>query len=103
MYQNRPIYWLFSSKKGAFKCITYMHRMDAYTAELVRKNYLLKHIDYLAGKIAGLEQDELAFPLGTARNLLAIVKIMRNVSNTTNACSLSPPSRLPSTWMTALW
>lgn len=27
MYQNRPIYWLFSSKKGAFQCIAYMHRM----------------------------------------------------------------------------
>ncbi|SHM74909.1 BREX-1 system adenine-specific DNA-methyltransferase PglX [Fibrobacter sp. UWB7] len=59
MYQNRPIYWLFSSKKGAFKCIVYMHRMDAYTAELVRKNYLLSHLDYLRKRIAGLEADEL--------------------------------------------
>src|SRR3712207_8451026 len=24
MYQNRPIYWLFASKKGAFQCIAYM-------------------------------------------------------------------------------
>lgn len=69
MYQNRPIYWLFSSKKGAFKCITYMHRMDAYTAELVRKNYLLKHIDYLAGKIAGLEQDEANLSSGDRKKL----------------------------------
>jgi hypothetical protein len=69
MYQNRPIYWLFSSKKGAFKCITYMHRMDSYTAELVRKNYLLKHIDYLAGKIAGLEQDEANLSSGDRKKL----------------------------------
>lgn len=69
MYQNRPIYWLFSSKKGAFKCLTYMHRMDAYTAELVRKNYLLKHIDYLAGKIAGLEQDEANLSSGDRKKL----------------------------------
>lgn len=27
MYQNRPIYWLFASKKGAFQVIAYMHRM----------------------------------------------------------------------------
>ena len=47
------------SKKGAFKCIAYMHRMDAYTAELVRKNYLLSHLDYLRKRIAGLEADEL--------------------------------------------
>lgn len=74
MYQNRPIYWLFSSKKGAFKCITYMHRMDAYTAELVRKNYLLKHIDYLAGKIAGLEQDEANLSSGDRKKLASYRK-----------------------------
>lgn len=45
MYQNRPIYWLFSSKKGAFQCIVYMHRMNAYTAEKVRTQYLLPHIE----------------------------------------------------------
>ena len=37
MYQNRPIYWLFSSKKGTFQVIAYMHRMNAYTAERVRR------------------------------------------------------------------
>jgi len=50
MYQNRPIYWLFSSKKGAFQCIVYMHRMNAYTAEKVRTNYLLPHIEWLLTK-----------------------------------------------------
>ncbi len=52
MYQNRPIYWLFSSKKGAFQCLVYMHRMDAYTATKVRNDYLLKHIEYLRTRIA---------------------------------------------------
>lgn len=50
MYQNRPIYWLFSSKKGAFQCIVYMHRMNAYTAERVRTQYLLPHIEWLMSK-----------------------------------------------------
>ena len=50
MYQNRPIYWLFSSKKGAFQCIVYMHRMNAYTAEKVRTKYLLPHIEWLMTK-----------------------------------------------------
>ena len=36
-----PIYWLFASKKGAFQCIAYMHRMNAYTAERIRTKYLL--------------------------------------------------------------
>jgi hypothetical protein len=55
MYQNRPIYWLFSSKKGAFQCLTYMHRMNAYTAEQVRSKYLLPHIEWLKNHIAEME------------------------------------------------
>lgn len=52
MYQNRPIYWLFSSKKGAFKCITYMHRMTPYTADQVRANYLLPYIERQRQRLA---------------------------------------------------
>lgn len=55
MYQNRPIYWLFSSSKGAFKCLAYMHRMNAYTAERVRSNYLLPYIEFLQNQIGELE------------------------------------------------
>ena len=55
MYQNRPIYWLFSSKKGAFLCLAYMHRMDAYTAERIRTKYLLPHIEWLIQKQADME------------------------------------------------
>ncbi len=51
MYQNRPIYWLFSSQKGAFQVLVYMHRMNPYTAEKVRTKYLLPYIDYLEAKI----------------------------------------------------
>ena len=51
MYQNRPIYWLFSSKKGAFQVLTYMHRMNPYTVEKIRTKYLLPYIDYLKGRI----------------------------------------------------
>ena len=56
MYQNRPIYWLFSSKKGAFQCLAYMHRMDAYTVERVRQKYLLPHMDDLRKRIADMEE-----------------------------------------------
>lgn len=50
MYQNRPIYWLFASKKGAFQCLVYMHRMNPYTAEKIRTGYLLPHIEWLVSK-----------------------------------------------------
>ncbi|MDY3933766.1 MAG: hypothetical protein SOZ05_09620 [Muribaculaceae bacterium] len=58
MYQNRPIYWLFSSKKGAFQCLAYMHRMDAYTVERMRSKYLLPHIDRLTHRINELRADD---------------------------------------------
>ena len=55
MYQNRPIYWLFSSNKGAFQVIAYMHRMNAYTAERVRSKYLLPYIEHLEAEIDKLD------------------------------------------------
>ncbi len=54
-YQNRPIYWLFSSKKGAFQCLAYMHRMNAYTAERIRTKYLLPHIEWLVQQQTEME------------------------------------------------
>ena len=58
MYQNRPIYWLFSSKKGAFKAVVYVHRMDKYTVEQVRAKYLLPYIGYTERQIKSLEKRE---------------------------------------------
>lgn len=55
MYQNRPIYWLFASKKGAFQCIAYMHRMNAYTAERICAKYLLPYIETLQARITDLD------------------------------------------------
>ena len=66
MYQNRPIYWLFSSSKGAFKCLAYMHRMNAYTAERVRSNYLLPYIEFLQNQIGEMENRRAT--LSTAEN-----------------------------------
>lgn len=57
MYQNRPIYWLFSSKKGAFQCIAYMHRMTPYTVEQIRTKYLLPHIEWLVQKQSEMEEN----------------------------------------------
>ncbi len=74
MYQNRPIYWLWSSKKGTFKVISYMHRMDAYTAERVRSKYLLPYIEYLNNKIADLESRAAQLSVGESRKLDALRK-----------------------------
>lgn len=58
MYSRRPIYWLFASKKGAFKAMAYMHRMTPATVKRIREDYLLRYIEYLNSTIAKLEARE---------------------------------------------
>lgn len=74
MYQNRPIYWLFSSKKGAFQCITYMHRMDAWTVERVRTKYLLPYIEYLVKQQEDMQADAANLTSQQRRELDKITK-----------------------------
>ncbi|MDI1324865.1 MAG: BREX-1 system adenine-specific DNA-methyltransferase PglX [Algoriphagus sp.] len=54
-YKKKPIYWLFSSEKGAFQVLAYMHRMNAFTVEKVRSNYLMPHLKHLRYQIDRLE------------------------------------------------
>lgn len=39
-YKKRPIYWLFSSPKGSFNALIYMHRYTASTVSTVLNEYL---------------------------------------------------------------
>ena len=55
MYKNCPIYWQFRSKKGAFQCLTYMHRMDEYSLERIRQKYLLPYIEHLSERVKALK------------------------------------------------
>lgn len=68
-YQKRPVYWLFSSPKGAFRVLTYMHRMNRFTVEKIRSNYLLKYIQNLENRIARLEADSASLDRTELRNL----------------------------------
>lgn len=51
MYQMRPIYWMFSSKmgdkrkKGYFKALVYMHRMESDTLSKLHADYVVPYID----------------------------------------------------------
>ena len=73
-YQNRPIYWLFSSKKGAFQVIAYMHRMNAYTAERVRSKYLLPYIEHLEAEIDKLDARRAELSTKETKQLQALQK-----------------------------
>lgn len=69
MYLNRPIYWLFSSKKGAFKALVYVHRMHSYTVEQIRTRYLLKYMDWLRNEAQRLEIREADLTTAERRRL----------------------------------
>jgi hypothetical protein len=74
MYKKKPIYWLFSSKKGAFQVLVYMHRMNEFTAEKIRANYLLEHIKNLRSEEAMLSSNESNLSTQEARKLEQIRK-----------------------------
>jgi type II restriction/modification system DNA methylase subunit YeeA len=74
MYKKKPIYWLFSSKKGAFQVLVYMHRMNEFTAEKIRANYLLEHIKNLRSEEAMLAANESNLSTQEARKLEQIRK-----------------------------
>lgn len=76
MYQNRPIYWLFASKKGAFQCIAYMHRMNAYTAERIRAKYLLPYIETLQARIADLDNRRSELTTRESKQLQQLTKTL---------------------------
>ena len=76
MYQNRPIYWLFASKKGAFQCIAYMHRMNAYTAERIRAKYLLPYIETLQARITDFDNRRSELTTRESKQLQQLTKTL---------------------------
>ena len=54
-YKKRPIYWLFSSEKGAFSALIYMHRYRNDTAYIVLNDYLREYISKLQAKRESLK------------------------------------------------
>ncbi|MEX2231634.1 MAG: BREX-1 system adenine-specific DNA-methyltransferase PglX [Cyclobacteriaceae bacterium] len=60
VYQKKPIYWLFSSPAGSFKVLVYMHRMDKFTVQKIRLNYLHRYIEYLTNQIQQAEANKAA-------------------------------------------
>ena len=55
-YQKRPIYWLFSSPKGSFNALIYMHRYRYDTVSVVLNDYLRDFRSKLVAHKLHLEQ-----------------------------------------------
>lgn len=54
-YKKRPIYWMFSSPKGSFNALVYLHRYNSSTVSTVLNEYLREFIKKLE---VSLEQQE---------------------------------------------
>ncbi|WP_171123553.1 MULTISPECIES: BREX-1 system adenine-specific DNA-methyltransferase PglX [unclassified Ruegeria] len=55
-YKKRPIYWMFSSPKGTFNALIYMHRYRSDTVSVVLNDYLREFINKLQGERARLDK-----------------------------------------------
>ncbi|MCS3632319.1 hypothetical protein GGP55_002935 [Salinibacter ruber] len=54
-YGKKPIYWLFQSPEGHFQVLVYMHRMDKFTPQRIRQDYLQRYQEWLRREIESLE------------------------------------------------
>jgi len=54
-YKKRPIYWLFSSPKGSFNVLIYMHRYTPDTLNKIMNNYLIEYKEKLNTRIEHLD------------------------------------------------
>src|SRR3546814_315485 len=68
-YKKRPIYWLFSSPKGSFNALIYMHRYTPSTASTVL-TYLREYVTKLE---SALQQSERA---GNAKEADRLRKVL---------------------------
>ncbi len=71
-YRKRPIYWLFSSPKGSFNALVYMHRYTPSTVSTVLNEYLREFTAKLTSSLQ--QQERLAAGGGTPRQQAAAQK-----------------------------
>lgn len=64
-YKKRPIYWMFSSPKGSFNALIYLHRYTASTVSTVLNEYLR---EYEAKLTVALQQAESSAVTGSAKD-----------------------------------
>jgi hypothetical protein len=55
-YKKRPIYWMFSSPKGTFNALIYMHRYRGDTVSVLLNDYLREFISKLEAERARLDK-----------------------------------------------
>jgi hypothetical protein len=71
-YKKRPIYWLFSSPKGSFNALVYLHRYDSSTVSTVLNDYLREFIKKLEAEFT--KHEHIAASGAIAREVAAAQK-----------------------------
>ena len=74
-YKKRPIYWMFSSPKGSFNALIYMHRYQPDTVSIVLNGYLREYIKKLAAHKAQLERTSVSGSASQSQKTKALKEI----------------------------
>ncbi|MGI0483716.1 hypothetical protein ACN4EE_23420, partial [Geminocystis sp. CENA526] len=71
-YKKRPIYWLFSSPKGSFNALIYLHRYRPDTVSIVLNEYLREYRRKLEGQLEHFKQIEVSADVSTSQKTKAL-------------------------------
>lgn len=85
-YKKRPIYWMFSSPKGSFNALIYMHRYRPDTVSVVLNQYLREFIHKLEVEHARLEKlalDPTATPGQQTKAQKEIATVIKQIAELT--------------------
>jgi len=74
-YKKRPIYWLFSSPKGSFNALIYMHRYRPDTASIVLNDYLREFRNKLESRVEHLNRVEASVDVSKGEKTKALKEI----------------------------
>ena len=83
LYKKRPIYWLFSSPKGTFNALIYMHRYRPDTVSIILNDYLREFQTKLTARQSYLEAlsiSESSPPSEKTKALREIEKLKKDIT-----------------------
>lgn len=76
-YKKRPIYWMFSSPKGSFNALIYMHRYTPDLASKLLNDYLREFIEKLRSQINQHEKTAIREDISPAQKTKANKEVTR--------------------------
>jgi len=85
-YKKRPIYWLFSSPKGSFNALIYMHRYSPDTVSVVLNDYLREFRTKLISRVDHQKRVEAGVDVSQAEK----IKALKEIEKLNKRSALSP-------------